>query len=418
MRLGSSHKLIGIVFLALMAGAVWFTYAIFTQKFEDYEEVTLSSSKIGLQLPDRADIKVRGVIVGEVLDTEVVDDEVDLTLGLYPDKIDQVPANVEGAIYPKTLFGEKYVELEIQGEPQGQIEPGARIGHTEVATEVEEVLSDLHPLLTAIQPAELNYTLNALAGALEGRGDRIGENLETLDSYLKRMNPEIPALVEDLRLTAETADIYREVMPQIAEILRNSVKTGNTLVEKEKELQALFGDVTGFADVARPFLARNEDNIVRLGELSAAQFRLLAKYAPEYPCLLGGIRNAAVMQGETFRGFMLHINLELIPNQPRGYNPNDRPRVGDKRGPHCGTLPTPPWNQNRPFPPPPNFDDGVDEPTGKGTMRVAPMAGTADESAMLKSLLAPGMGVSPEQVPDLGVLLVGPMARGAEVSLR
>ena len=64
------------------------------------------------------------------------------------------------------------------------------------------MLSDLYPLLRTVEPAELNMTLNALATALEGRGDQIGENLETVDSYLKRLNPQIPALVEDLRLTA------------------------------------------------------------------------------------------------------------------------------------------------------------------------------------------------------------------------
>ena len=37
---------------------------------------------------------------------------------------------------------------------------------------------------------------------------------------------------------------------------------------------------------------------------------------------------------------------------------------------------------------------------------------------ILKALLGPGLGVGAEDVPDLGVLLVGPMARGAEVSLR
>jgi ABC-type transporter Mla subunit MlaD len=41
-----------------------------------------------------------------------------------------------------------------------------------VATEVEEVLSDLYPLLRTVQPAEINSTLNALATALEGRGER------------------------------------------------------------------------------------------------------------------------------------------------------------------------------------------------------------------------------------------------------
>ena len=70
------------------------------------------------------------------------------------------------------------------------------------------------------------------------------------------------------------------------------------------------------------------------------------------------------------------------------------------------------------------MDDGVDEPTNKGTSRVAPdyyskslgLAGSSPESALLKSLLAPVLGVSQQDVPDLGVLLVGPMARGAEVA--
>ena len=87
------------------------------------------------------------------------------------------------------------------------------------------MLSDLYPLLRTVQPAEINMTLNAMATALEGRGDAIGENLETVDSYLKRINPQIPDLVEDLRLTAEVSDIYADVMPEIAAILRNTVTT-------------------------------------------------------------------------------------------------------------------------------------------------------------------------------------------------
>ena len=42
----------------------------------------------------------------------------------------------------------------------------------------------------------------------------------------------------------------------------------------------------------------------------------------------------------------------------------------------------------------------------------------APQTALLRSLLAPTLGVSEAEVPDLGVLMVGPMARGAEVSLR
>ncbi len=56
------------------------------------------------------------------------------------------------------------------------IEAGATIKRTEVSIEVEKVLSDLYLLLRTVEPAELNQMLNALATALEGRGDELGQN--------------------------------------------------------------------------------------------------------------------------------------------------------------------------------------------------------------------------------------------------
>ena len=118
-------------------------------------------------------------------------------------------------IEPKTLFGEKYVALQIPEQPAtDHIQAGDTIKRSVVATEVEETLNDLYPLLRTVQPAELNKTLTALATALEGRGDRLGENLVTLDSYLKRINPQIPALVEDLRLLSERLRPLRRRVPR------------------------------------------------------------------------------------------------------------------------------------------------------------------------------------------------------------
>jgi phospholipid/cholesterol/gamma-HCH transport system substrate-binding protein len=421
-----NHQALGVVFLCLLLLGVWLTYGIFTKKFVDYDRVTLRTSALGLQLPERADVKVRGVIVGEVLGFDTGAEGAEVTLGLYPDQVDTIPANVTGAIVPKTLFGEKYVALEVPAEPSpDHIEAGATIERTQVAIEVEKVLNDLYPLLRAVQPADINQTLNALATALEGRGELIGENFETVDAYLKRLNPEIPAIVQDLRLTAKVSTTYAEVMPQIAEILRNTIKTTSTLEDREQQLQVFFRDLSTFSDDARVFLDENGDNIIRLGQLGAQQLRLLAKYAPEYPCLTGGIVNAGKRQAEAFRGFTLHIVLETLPNQPRGYNASDVPRLGDESGPTCLNLPTPPWTQDNPMRHQRDFDDGVDSPTGKGISRVAPgfaagsgYAGSPDEAGILKSLLGPGLGVTADQVPDLGVLLVGPMARGAEVTLR
>jgi phospholipid/cholesterol/gamma-HCH transport system substrate-binding protein len=421
-------KSLGVVFLVLMLAGVWLTYGVFTKKFSDYDEVMLHASRIGLQLPHRADVKIKGVIVGEVLDFEPTAEGADITLGLYPDRTAEVPADVTASILPKTLFGEKYVSLIVPdgGSTAQPIAAGDEIERTDLSIEVEQVLSDLYPLLRAVQPADLNMTLNAIATALEGRGDQLGESLETLDGYLTRFNPQLPALVEDLRLTAKVSDTYADVLPEVATILRNTITTTGTLEDREDKLQALFDDVSKLSAVAERFTRANGDNLVRLGELGAAQLEVFARYAPGYPCLLGGIVGAGKLQAEAFRGFTLHIVLETLPNQPRAYTAADTPVYGDKRGYYCGRLPNPPWSQSNPVTHQPDFVDGVDEPTGKGTSRVGPgwsgtaagYAGGRVESALLKALLAPGLGVSSDDVPDLGVLLVGPMARGAEVSLR
>ena len=100
---------------------------------------------------------------------------------------------------------------------------------------------------------------------------------------------------------------------------------------------------------------------------------------------------------------------------------------GDNRGPSCLHLTNPPWSQSDPVRHQPDFHDGVNAPTGKGTDRVAPSygvsagtgyAGSAAEADASQAAARAATGRAGLDVPDLGVLLVGPMARGAKVSLR
>ena len=402
-------RVLGVAFLALLVGAVWMTNAVFTKKFTDYEKVKLQTSNIGLNLPARADVKIRGVIVGEVLEFDQNAEGAELTLGIFRDDVATIPENVTGSIVPKTLFGEKYVSLIVPEDPSPEhITSATTIPRTVVSTEVEKVLNDLFPLLTAVQPAQLNMTLNALSTALEGRGEELGENLETVDAYLKRINPQIPDLVEDLRLTASVSDTYADVLPEVAQILDDTVTTGTTLEGRQAELNALFNDIGKFSDTARVFLDKNGDEIVRLGEVSAPFLKVLARYSPEFPCLTGGLVNAGKLEAEAFRGFVLHIILETLPRQPRAYKPADKPRIGDNRGPNCLHLPNPPWSQSNPVRHQPNFNDGIDTPTGKGTSRVAPgftYSGSPMDADLLKKMLvAQGSGGS-----DLATLLAGPL---------
>src|SRR5262245_38334903 len=110
-------RALGVCFLARVVGGVGLVYALFTQRVRHFDAVTLEVWRVGLQLTDRADVKVRGVIVGQVLAQEASSGGAKLTLGIDPSEIGTIPANVTGSILPKTLFGEKYVSLVVPDHP-------------------------------------------------------------------------------------------------------------------------------------------------------------------------------------------------------------------------------------------------------------------------------------------------------------
>ncbi len=432
-RLLDHHRALGVVFVGLLVLGVWAVNGVFTQKFTPFDTVTLQTDTAGLNLPAKADVKVRGVIVGQVNKAESEGKGATLTLGIKPDEIDSIPKNVSAALLPKTLFGEKYVDLTIPADPSSKsLAAGDKITQTKLPIEVERVLNDLYPLLRTVQPAELNYTLNALATALEGRGKKIGDSLATLDGYLKQTNPQIPALIDDIKLLSTVTDTYADVVPALAATLRNTVKTGHTLVSKEQKLNAFLTDLTAFSNTTKTFLDQNGDNIIRLGQLSEPILALLQRYSGTFPCLLDGIVRQAPQLAQTFRGFIFHINLKVLPAQPRGYTAADHQVYGADNAPNCAGLPTPPipYYPSRSLP---DLNDGVnDQSLGKNASPRAAtgfaesarpllstsVSGTAAQKALVNSLTAPMLGESVDDMSDVGALLFTPALAGTEVSVQ
>jgi phospholipid/cholesterol/gamma-HCH transport system substrate-binding protein len=427
-------RLLGVAFIGLLVLGVWLVYAVFAQKFSTYDKVTLHTSTAGLQLPERADVKVRGVLVGELLDAKASGNGAVLTLGINPDKISGIPENVSASLLPKTLFGEKYVELTPPANPSGQLRDGDSLNKASAPIEVEKVLADLYPVLRAVQPAELSYTLNALADALDGRGEQLGQTIVTLDNYLKRFNPQVPALVEDLRQLSSVSATYADVVPQIAQTLRNTVKTGNTLVDKQAALNTFLKQVSSFSDTATDFLDTNGANLVELGKLSEPQVALLERYSPTFPCFLAGMVGQIPRFASAFRGFVFHIQLQLLPKQPRGYHVVDKPVLGADNPPTCAGLPKPDTTYFYGSPKSPykipNIRDGVDDnggtlgrgdnqrpATGFGHLGVY-QGGTPEMKALVTALGAPAMNVPADQVPGVATLLFGPLIAGTQVSAR
>src|SRR3954470_4758606 len=101
-RLLDHHRSLAVVFVGLLLLALWLVNGVFTQKFTSFDTVTLTTGTAGLNLPAKADVKVRGVIVGQVNEAESEGDGATLTLGIKPDMIKSIPKNVTAALVPKT----------------------------------------------------------------------------------------------------------------------------------------------------------------------------------------------------------------------------------------------------------------------------------------------------------------------------
>ncbi|MEV6962911.1 MCE family protein [Streptomyces sp. NPDC051207] len=405
-------RLYGVAFLAVLALLLSLAVAVYQQAFTPVVRVTLQADRLGNQLDPRADVKLRGLLVGEVRAVRADGSKATLDIALKPQHVASIPADVRARLLPKTLFGEKYVDLV---PPPGSSARPIRAGdvipqdRTRVGIEVQQLMNDLLPLLRTVQPGELNATLSAFATALEGRGDRIGDNLVRVERYLRRLNPHLPSLKEDISRFADVAEVYGDAAPDLMRILRNTVTTSRTLVKEKDRLAAALRSTTTVAGTAEDFLNVNGDRLITLGEVSRPTLDLFARYSPEYPCLLAGLVRQSRASEEAFRGGVMRITLEVVRQRP-GYEPGEEPRYGERSGPDCRGVP-------RPRVPAPHtkLNDGTSG--GHAGSGSPPVSATSAEQRAVGSLVAPVLGVPADEVPPVTTLLFGPLARGTAVSV-
>ncbi|MEV4139039.1 MCE family protein [Dactylosporangium sp. NPDC049742] len=426
--MNARHRVLGIAFVVLLGAALGLAVLQYRKTFDDVTWVTLRTGRTGMQLSPGADVKLFGVVVGEVRTVSTGGTGARLRIALDPALVPQIPADVNARLLPKTLFGERYVALL---PPAGTTGRAIRDGdvitqdRSESGVELEQVLDNALPLLQSIQPDKLAATLGALATALEGRGTRLGEQLVSLDQYLAALNEQMPLIAEDVRRLATVLDVYDGALPDLLAILRDASVTATTVTNQRTQLAALFADTTEAADATRLFLERHGDQLIQVGDVSRPLLELLAAYAPEYPCLMNGLVALQPRVEQVFATGRMRITLEITRDNGKFEQGRDEPVYGANNGPNCRGLPDPhvpapqtPINDGYDYgaarPGPPKLPVGL-LPATAATLPTADAA-TAEERRLLQPLLGSQLGVPPAEVPDIAVLLWGPLLRGAVVN--
>ncbi|MBF6333687.1 MCE family protein [Nocardia transvalensis] len=433
-------RTLGVLFFVVLALFLSTTIAAYNKVWVKVVKVDLITDSVGNALTRKADVKVRGVTVGEVRSSESAGGKVTLHLAISPDKADEIPSNVTARLLPKTLFGERYVDLVWPQQPSGQYLKAGMTLHQDAsgnAVEVSQLLDSVMPLLQAIPPQYLASTLGALSQALGGQGEELGNTIHRLDRIFRDINDVMPTLQEDLRSFAQVADTYSDALPQLVDAFDNLRTTNATIVQKRSQIDTLYSVLTPSSSRTADFLVANHDNIIDVAADSREALELLATYSPSYACAL---QNFAAIKPRIDKIFGKDTDLPgsrvtIQQTNTRGrYLPNqDEPRWRDTRGPQCfhelppgvdpgdypggafndGSYPVPsrnPGDQTLGELPRAQFSVyGADTPT---------LAGSPAEQRAVGAVLGAASGESPDKVPGWISRIAAPALRGSEVSVR
>ncbi|MBE1497801.1 phospholipid/cholesterol/gamma-HCH transport system substrate-binding protein [Amycolatopsis lexingtonensis] len=410
----------GVLFLVVMGVLVTLSIKVYDKDFVSTVPVTLKTSRIGNQLSAGGQVKARGVLVGEIRDVRATPQGAEIALALEPGKVDMLPRNVSALLVPKTLFGERYVQLSI---PDGARAPHLTAGDTieqdrsANAIELERVFDNLLPVLQAVQPQKLATTLTAVSTALQGRGEQLGKTIGTADAYLKNFNPDLPQLTADIHDLATVSNLYGDIAPDLLDALTASAVTLNTVKEKQSELTGVYQQVTSSSREVTDFLANNRGNLISLAADSRAPLEVAAKYSPSFACTLASLNALRKSMDQVLGAGTgepgLHADVAVTADSGKYLPGKDDPRYTAGGEPRCypsgvaptiGTAAAAPGTTGHPL-----------LTGGQGDLGVA---NSPQEQQLLATLVAPSIGVPAADVPAWSSVLVGPLYRGTEVKLK
>jgi phospholipid/cholesterol/gamma-HCH transport system substrate-binding protein len=224
--------------------------------------------------------------------------------------------------------------------------------------------------------------------------------------------------------------------------------TSATLASQQNQLRDAFATVTSAGNTTTGFMTDNSQTIIVLSQESRKALAATAPYASEFPCVLKAtsdfIPQMDKVLGKGTDEPGMHVVLNVEPSRGKYVAGKDRPthavggpqcpyetgQVGTSAAPRRGLHTSSPSGSDGstsgsdsasdsavptiPAPPSDALEQQVTDTAASGLGQVNSPA----ENQMIAELVAPTVGMSPSQYPDWGSLLVGPLLRGAEVTLK
>jgi phospholipid/cholesterol/gamma-HCH transport system substrate-binding protein len=255
------HVLTGAIAMVLVVALVTVGIKGAFGAFEGGYRLVGTFDAAGQGLLPGSDVKVRGVNIGEVRRIDLIDGAARITLTIKDGQ--EVPEGASATIRPKTLFGEKFVDIDPSVAPAGAplLEDGGELTNTQGGFELEQVLAETYPLLKEIDPAELTTVLSELAAAGDGMGDEINRTLVNgaeLSEVFADNAANTEQFLGDLALLSDELADQAETILEIADSANTALPTLNEneddLVDLLQQAGRLSTDVADLLEANEPFV--------------------------------------------------------------------------------------------------------------------------------------------------------------------
>lgn len=247
-------------------------------------------STAGQGLGARSDVKIHGVNIGQVKHVTLRNGRARVQMEI--NRGQKVPVDSSAVIRPKTLFGEKFIDINpgAQEATGPFLKGGQTITNTLGGFELERVLSDAYPILNAIKPEDLTVVLDTLAKGGEGEGaavNRALDNFRKVADVQAAHDADTQQFLDDLASLSQTLADHAGDVVGAASSLNSALpainQRGDEVTSVLQQLSRLSNDVADVLDANRAF----QDKAVVEGGQSLA---LLAGRSKEIGPLLTGLR--------------------------------------------------------------------------------------------------------------------------------
>lgn len=237
---------------------------------EDYQLTVYFERAVALY--PESHVMVMGLDAGQILEVTPEGDQVRVEIRVNGDV--PVPADVQAAVVPLSLIGERNVVLQPAWQPgderarDGDVIPVER---TSIPAEPDEALQAFTDLARDLDPDEVARLVSEGAEALGGRGNALNEALEEagdLSLLMAREDDSLVAVAADLDELATTLGTRDQQLGQVLEGFANATEV---LATERQEIQSLLGGLGDLATTGNELIAAHEEHLPEdLAQLSRA----------------------------------------------------------------------------------------------------------------------------------------------------